>query len=109
MMRVDLHQVFILGTDSDKSCLHTQTVTVPQSDCLRKIDQHFRTQNRFQNDTTSEAAIIVDQDAIDLFCRIPIPGLQDCFRAYQNRKYRCAIGRIVAGSQVSSTPSARTS
>jgi hypothetical protein len=27
----------------------------------------------------------------------------------QNRKYRCAIGSTVAGSQVSSTPSARTS
>jgi len=29
--------------------------------------------------------------------------------ATQNRKYRCAIGNTVAGSQVSSTPSARTS
>jgi hypothetical protein len=29
--------------------------------------------------------------------------------ATQNRKYRCAIGSTVAGSQVSSTPSARTS
>jgi hypothetical protein len=27
----------------------------------------------------------------------------------QNRKYLCAIGSTVAGSQVSSTPSARTS
>ena len=27
----------------------------------------------------------------------------------QNRKYRCAIGSTAAGSQVSSTPSARTS
>ena len=26
----------------------------------------------------------------------------------QNRKYRCAIGRLTAGSQVSSSPSART-
>ena len=26
----------------------------------------------------------------------------------QNRKYRCAIGRITAGSQVSNWPSART-
>ena len=26
----------------------------------------------------------------------------------QNKKYRCAIGKLVAGSQVSSWPSART-
>jgi len=30
-------------------------------------------------------------------------------RHHQNKKYRCAIGSTVAGSQVSSTPSARTS
>jgi hypothetical protein len=28
---------------------------------------------------------------------------------HQNKKYRCAIGSTVAGSQVSNTPSARTS
>ena len=28
---------------------------------------------------------------------------------FQNKKYRCAIGRISAGSQVNSMPSARTS
>jgi hypothetical protein len=27
----------------------------------------------------------------------------------QNRKYRCAIGKISAGSQISNSPSARTS
>lgn len=30
-------------------------------------------------------------------------------RPAQNKKYRCAIGSTVAGSQVSNTPSARTS
>jgi hypothetical protein len=30
-------------------------------------------------------------------------------RAAQNKKYFCANGKLVAGSQVSSTPSARTS
>ena len=30
------------------------------------------------------------------------------FHSVQNRKYRCAIGRLTAGSQVSSWPSART-
>ena len=28
--------------------------------------------------------------------------------SHQNKKYRCAIGKLVAGSQVSSCPSART-
>ena len=31
------------------------------------------------------------------------------YAIHQNKKYRCAIGNTVAGSQVSSTPSARTS
>ncbi|MBF5094629.1 hypothetical protein F1643_09245 [Azospirillum sp. INR13] len=39
---------------------------------------------------------------------LPSPGAGE--GAYhQNRKYRCAIGRTSAGSQVSSCPSARTS
>jgi len=34
---------------------------------------------------------------------------QSCMTGSQNRKYRCAIGSFVAGSQVSNSPSARTS
>jgi hypothetical protein len=39
----------------------------------------------------------------------PGPGSQDFNDADQNRKYRCAMGKTSAGSQVRSTPSARTS
>ena len=45
------------------------------------------------------------QQGLDgLALQVVDPDLQ----GIQNRKYRCAIGRLTAGSQVSNWPSART-
>ena len=88
----------------------SKAVAVAQPHRLRQIDQHLGARYRCQHDTAAKAAVVVDQHLIDLSRRIPGAGRQDRARtAHQNRKYRCAIGRTVAGSQVSSTPSARTS
>jgi hypothetical protein len=56
----------------------------------------------------------IEADAVYFPPRGPFASGQNLMhllgRSYcQNRKYRCAIGSTVAGSQVNRTPSARTS
>ena len=63
----------------------------------------------FSGITAAGRKIEIDQHAIDLRYRVPTARRQNAIGAHQNRKYRCAIGSTVAGSQVSNTPSARTS
>ena len=108
-MGMDFHQLLGLRADPDDAGLHQQPIAVTQPYCLRQVDQYFGSGLRGQNDTASEAVIVVDQHAIDLLAAVPASGGEDLRGFDQNRKYRCAIGRMVAGSQVSSTPSARTS
>ena len=57
----------------------------------------------------SEDAADVSVDDVARFRRSVAPAAPRPGRCRQNRKYFCAIGSTVAGSQVSSTPSARTS
>ena len=109
VMRVDFHQVFRLRTDTNNTRIRQQAIAIPQADSLRQVDQHLRPQQCRQNDTAAEPAVIVDQDPIGFARCRPTTRRQDLADGDQNRKYRCAIGRIVAGSHVSSTPSALTS
>ncbi len=108
-MGVDFQQLLGLGTNPDDAGLHHQSIAVAKPYCLRQVDQYFGSGQRGENDTAPKAMIVVDQHEIDLLAGIPASGGQDLRGVHQNRKYRCAIGRMVAGSQVSRTPSARTS
>ena len=92
---------------NDAALFQHQAVTVAQPYRLREVNQQIGTSFRGQHDPAAMAAIEVDQHLIG---RIrPGARRQNGGCADQNRKYRCAIGSTVAGSQVSSTPSARTS
>src|ERR1700722_14391479 len=103
---VDLQQRFGRGANTDDTRCCGQSVAVTETDCLRQVDQDLGAYDCFQHDAPPESAVIVDQYTIDLAGCVPGACRQDGFDTHQNRKYRCAIGRMVAGSQVSSTPSA---
>ena len=109
VMGMDFQQRLRPGADADDAAVHRQSIAIPQPDRLRQVDQHIRTALSPQHNPAAMAAVEVDQNVIDLPRCVPGAGGKDVVRAHQNRKYRCAIGSTVAGSQVNSTPSARTS
>ncbi len=108
-MGMNLQQLFGPRADPDDASLRQQSITVSKPDRLRQVDQDLFTHRRSENDATSIAAVMINQDMVDLSIRIPAPCWKNFDRVHQNRKYRCVIGRLEAGSHVSNTPSARTS
>jgi hypothetical protein len=104
-----LVELFLGRNDLDgPAVLEQQPVAIGEQHSLRQVDHYL------------VALIGGDQ----LAAQMPVGGIEDqcsewlivagVFVGYgvehgQNRKYRCAIGSTIAGSQVSSSPSARTS
>ena len=81
-----------------------------------QIEQERRALLAGQHDAPAVAVVGVEHDTVDgRASRIPVPlrlapAVTRCIACItQNRKYRCAIGSTSAGSQVSNSPSARTS
>ena len=109
LMRMDFQQRLRFRAHADDAIFHGQPIAIAQPHRLRQIQQNFHPAYGVQDDPTPMTAIEIDQDLIGFPRRVPGAGRQDMIGTHQNRKYRCAIGNTVAGSQVSSTPSARTS
>ncbi len=89
-----------------------QPVAVPQPRGVRQVEQDVRPGYRGQHDPSAMAAVEIDQHPVGCGRAVPGAGWMYDRRLQchaQKRKYRCAIGSTVAGSQVSSRPSARTS
>nr|WP_325677608.1 hypothetical protein [Rhodopila sp.] len=87
-VRMDLHQVLRLRTDPDHAGWHHQSVPIAQPYRLRQINQHLRPEDGYQNDSTPEAPVIIDQHAVDFTSRIPTSRGENGLDEHQNRKYR---------------------
>jgi len=85
-MRADFHAGLRFGENPDSALTGGQPIAVAQPDRLGLIDQQLLPALGRQHDTPTEAAIVVDQDAIDFLPGIPGAGRQDFQDAHQNRK-----------------------
>ena len=110
LVRMNLQQFLRLGADLyHAAVVQREPVAMAQPHCLRQIEHDFGPCFGTEQDAAAVASVVVDQDTMGGRRGIPGADRQYFMTPHQKRKYRCAIGRIVAGSQVSSTPSARTS
>lgn len=84
-----------------------QAFAMPQQPRVGQVQQKPDAPMRPHGDTPPIPVISINDHMI---CRIPVSRGQNFFDIqHQNRKYLCAIGTSSAGSQVSNSPSARTS
>jgi hypothetical protein len=87
-----------------------QPIAISQPAGLREIEQDIPPACGYQTHAAAMPLIEIQQDRVDFLRRWPFARRTHILHERaQNRKYRCAIGNTVAGAQVSSTPSARTS
>jgi len=110
LVRMNLQQFLGLGADlRHAAVVQRQPVAMAQPHCLRQIEHDFGPCFGTEQDAAAVASVVVDQDTMGGRRGIPGADRQYLSTPHQKRKYRCAIGSSMAGSQVSSTPSARTS
>jgi hypothetical protein len=89
-----------------------QPVAVAQPGRVRQVEQQLAPALRAQHRPAPVPAVEVEHHAVHgraVPLARPRARRLHAARPHQNRKYRCAIGRTRAGSQVRSSPSARTS
>ena len=108
-MGVDFRQRFRLGHHFDNAAFNRETVAIAEAHGLWQVEQQAVPCRGIEPDAAAEAAIEIHQDLIAFLRCVPGASGKNLSAEHQKRKYRCAIGNILAGSQVSSTPSARTS
>ena len=93
--------------------MQPQPVSIGHGNRLRQIEKDLFALIRYQTDTPAVTLFEQKRDGSRGLMLRPAPGgpmdRRARLRPYQYRKYRCAIGRTLAGSQVRSRPSARTS
>ncbi len=111
---VDIHDWLGRRRYPHNAMRHYQPVAMPQAARLRQIQQNLAPRLRCQQNAAPVPLVEIEADAVYFPPRGPFASGQNLMhllgRSYcQNRKYRCAIGSTVAGSQVNRTPSARTS
>ena len=106
---MNLQQRFGFRADAHYTAVHRQPIAVAQPHRLRQIEQQFSTALGVQHDAPAESLVEIQRHPVDRAAGVPLPRAPYLGGAHQNRKYRCAIGSSAAGSQVSNTPSARTS
>ncbi len=109
--RQNLQEFLLAGDHFDKlAIVQDKRVTMIERHCGFKIDQHLAAMLKPQ-DLTAQMALVMSEDD-DIPCGAGPFAFAKDFEGgghSQNRKYRCAIGSTVAGSHVSSAPSALTS
>jgi hypothetical protein len=107
------HRLFGRDDPYNVPALKREPVAVAEVGSFCKITQKFRATLAFHGDAAAMAAVMRELDAVRFLRAIPGSGRQKFGGAVhsltQNRKYRCAMGSVFAGWQVSSSPSARTS
>lgn len=115
-----LHQVvaakvgnrFLGGNDPHEPAIFEgQTVAIGHARGLVQIELDHLIVIGAQPDTPTMPILVVQRDAGGFLIGRPIARTQDACRPpeHQKRKYRWAMDSSSAGSQVSSSPSARTS
>lgn len=107
----DFVQVFIGGDTFDETPVdQIKRVAVVYRRRVFQINQQ-RFTLRGRDDFAAQEPFIIGQHA-EANTAVPVARAPDCVTRkirHQNMKYRCAIGRVSAGWQVSNSPSARTS
>src|SRR5579875_1407903 len=106
----DFQKRFCLGANAhDAAIFEFKPVAITKMCGMRKIQQDVLPPFGLQNKTAAVTIMVVKQNAVTFPCFFPRLSRMNRNNAHQNRKYLCVIGRIAAGSHVSSAPSARTS
>lgn len=103
-----LKKRLVASKDFDNAAiLKPEAVAVAKQRGLRQIQKALGSMVRRDDDPAAMARIVVEGRLV----RRALPGarVKDFYDADQNRKYLCAMGKTSAGSQVSNSPSARTS
>ena len=108
-MGVNFRQRFRLGHHFDNAAFNREAIAIAEAYGLRQVEQQAVSGRSIKPDAAAEAAIEIHQDLIAFLRCVPCASGKNLCAEHQKRKYRCAIGNILAGSQVSSTPSALTS
>ncbi len=95
----------------DTAVVQPQPVAILQIGNLRQVQHEGKAITAVQFHAPSSPVLDIQHHTVDRVCGVPGSRFQYLVRAqaHQNRKYRCAIGSTSAGSQVSSSPFARTS
>jgi hypothetical protein len=130
VMSVDVEHPLRHGPHSHQAPIfEPQRIARPQGNGLRQVEHDLGAGNGFEQEATPMPMVMIEQHGIRGIGIEPITGgnvfsgadhasvtIRDppapsihSMSATQNKKYRCAIGNTVAGSQVRITPSARTS
>lgn len=111
-MAAQISDSFVGGDHPDEAAIvQQQSISVCQSNGLIEIELNSPIIIGAQPDPTAMTIVIIERHAGGFLIRWPIARFENTCGAtnHQNRKYRCAIGSSTAGSQVSNSPSARTS
>jgi hypothetical protein len=110
-VRVNVHNGFFGGDNTHNAVRNRQAITVVQAAGLWQVQKKFPPGVGDHQRAPAMPVIEIEPDRVDLLRIGPFARRKDLLHRLrgQNRKYRCAIGNTDAGSQVSSTPSARTS
>src|SRR5215831_8148763 len=108
-------QVLLGGAHLDEAALlQPEAVAAVQHDGLDEIEQEVEAAIAQHAQAAAVAVVEQKRDGVAAFARRPVAGTDDFGGAlhlpsHQNKKYLWAMGSAVAGSQVRSSPSARTS
>lgn len=86
-----------------------KSIAIGQAGGPGQIQQEFTSRKRSHRDAAPMPLVIVELDDFGIGRRVVDDGICDGPIHCQYRKYRCASGSSDAGSQVSNSPSARTS
>ena len=86
-----------------------ESIAVPEIGCRGKIEKKSQARVALHRKTATATIVIIERDPVGRRASPHSPSLNFLRPHDQNRKYRCAIGSCCAGSQVSNSPSARTS
>src|SRR5262249_35103992 len=93
-------------TDEDAPTIFAnQPVAVAQMRCTRQVEHEFETAIGDHASASTMSRGVIEGHAVR---GLPTP-IEGHGAQHQNRKYRCASGKTVAGAQVSNSPFARTS